>query len=296
MGALSGCVQVLGLDEPKTAPSVEDRDEDGVTDSRDNCPDVANADQLDGDGDRRGDACDQCPTKRNKGDRDQDGLDDACDSCLLGPEVDDDGDGIMDACDLCPATAIVVQRDEDGDLVGDQCDAPFDQLDNGSIRVLFDPLTSIDPSWSGGGAWTALADHAGITPAGAMAELSHALGGGPESASVQIEVPDSAMVVVSLEEPEQACELACVAGQCTLTARDNGASQSAPFPVGFRRGTLRATFQPTRFAVGSWECNLYQDGALLTAVSQELFTSRALDVVIRASSGTKVLGVDLVNN
>lgn len=39
-----------------------DRDGDGVADVFDNCPDDANPDQLDSDGDRIGDACDTMPT------------------------------------------------------------------------------------------------------------------------------------------------------------------------------------------------------------------------------------------
>ena len=35
-----------------------DRDNDGIQDNKDNCPDVQNADQSDTDGDGFGDACD----------------------------------------------------------------------------------------------------------------------------------------------------------------------------------------------------------------------------------------------
>lgn len=40
-----------------------DRDGDGIPNASDNCPDVANPDQLDTDGDGLGDACDACPNE-----------------------------------------------------------------------------------------------------------------------------------------------------------------------------------------------------------------------------------------
>jgi uncharacterized delta-60 repeat protein len=42
-----------------------DTDKDGICDTQDNCPSVANADQKDTDGDGVGDACDNCPTVAN---------------------------------------------------------------------------------------------------------------------------------------------------------------------------------------------------------------------------------------
>jgi hypothetical protein len=48
-----------------------DRDGDGIPDTRDNCPEVANADQANGDGDDRGDACDP---DRNNDDLVDDGI------------------------------------------------------------------------------------------------------------------------------------------------------------------------------------------------------------------------------
>lgn len=49
------------------APDPNDRDGDGVSNERDNCPDVANPDQADRDMDGKGDACDPCPTVANPG-------------------------------------------------------------------------------------------------------------------------------------------------------------------------------------------------------------------------------------
>ncbi|MDQ4065544.1 MAG: thrombospondin type 3 repeat-containing protein, partial [Actinomycetota bacterium] len=73
-----------------------DTDDDGVPDAADNCPNVANADQADSDGDGTGDACDTPP--------------------------DSDGDGVPDASDNCPDVANADQADRDADGVGDACD------------------------------------------------------------------------------------------------------------------------------------------------------------------------------
>ena len=48
-------------------PSADDFDADGVPNDTDNCPSVSNADQLDSDGDLKGDACDACPEDANPG-------------------------------------------------------------------------------------------------------------------------------------------------------------------------------------------------------------------------------------
>jgi len=62
--------------------SLVDTDNDGVADSADNCPTVANAEQYDEDTDGVGDACDSCPHVANpdqSADADADGVGDACD-------------------------------------------------------------------------------------------------------------------------------------------------------------------------------------------------------------------------
>jgi subtilisin-like proprotein convertase family protein len=75
-----------------------DFDGDGLKDEVDNCPDDANASQVDTDGDLLGDACDP----------------------------DDDNDSIPDTGDNCRTVVNSNQANTDGDLVGNVCDADDD--------------------------------------------------------------------------------------------------------------------------------------------------------------------------
>jgi len=81
-----------------------DMDGDGFSDSVDNCPTIANADQTDSDGDGVGDACDNCVNVPNP---------------RVGPDV---------ATYLSTnewATLTGGQRDDDHDGYGNKCDAKF---------------------------------------------------------------------------------------------------------------------------------------------------------------------------
>jgi len=66
---------------PDAAPGDPDSDGDGVTDSKDDCPNVADPLQRDHDADGVGDLCDGCPhiADPTQPDGDGDGVDDACD-------------------------------------------------------------------------------------------------------------------------------------------------------------------------------------------------------------------------
>ena len=98
-------------------PVAQDRDEDGLVDDVDACPDVPedhdgfeDADgcpDLDDDGDGIADADDGCPREPE----DFDGFEDE-DGC---PEADNDGDGILDADDHCPLEPERVNGIDDGD-------------------------------------------------------------------------------------------------------------------------------------------------------------------------------------
>ena len=100
-----------------------DGDGDTIPDGIDNCPAVANPDQLDTDGDDAGDLCDNCPLVGNadQADLDSDDQGDACD-------LDIDGDGEVNKNDNCPAAPNPDQLDTDGDGLGDICDAVDDRF------------------------------------------------------------------------------------------------------------------------------------------------------------------------
>ena len=136
---------------PESQPfEVADLDQDGIQDSVDNCPQVANSEQGDNDLDDQGDLCDA--------DDDNDGFDDIVDDFPFdasesldsdgdgignNADADDDGDGVADADDAFPLDASET-IDTDGDGIGNNADSD----DDGDGVVDTEDAYPLDPTES----------------------------------------------------------------------------------------------------------------------------------------------------
>ncbi|MCP4570884.1 MAG: OmpA family protein [bacterium] len=138
-----------------------DRDDDGILNVDDACPDAAEdvdgyrdgdgCPDLDNDGDGIPDLMDHCPGQAE----DLDGFEDA-DGC---PDPDNDGDGIIDADDACPEEAEDLdghadddgcpEADNDGDGVDDDADRCPDtpagaEVDASGCEVVPEPAPAVE--------------------------------------------------------------------------------------------------------------------------------------------------------
>lgn len=127
LGEVNQCYPDNGVNQC----DVMDEDGDGVPDTDDNCPSIANPDQANSDNDVYGDACDNCPDEVNddQADSDGDGYGDVCDVCPKDADpnqVDGDMDGYGDVCDNCPNLSNPDQADADENEIGDLCEEPVE--------------------------------------------------------------------------------------------------------------------------------------------------------------------------
>ncbi|SMF07690.1 Secreted trypsin-like serine protease [Alteromonadaceae bacterium Bs31] len=141
----SGSFSHATLPDACFVPPWTDTDNDGVIDTEDNCPNKANANQKDTDGDGMGNRCDP--------DDDNDGFTDAEENRVGSntkdpnstPEsilYDADTDGILNVVDNCPNKANPNQKDADLDGLGNACD---DDDDNDGFTDAFENNQGSDP-------------------------------------------------------------------------------------------------------------------------------------------------------
>ena len=143
-GWVSGLSEDNDRDGCRDIDEDADRDNDGIANVDDNCPDINNRDQRDTDNDGIGEACDD--------DKDNDGITNDVDNCLEIKNIDqknhdrdkfgdlcdgdDDNDDVADSLDACPygdlgwvSVQSVTDNDKDG------CQDSLEDLDDDNDQV-----------------------------------------------------------------------------------------------------------------------------------------------------------------
>ena len=189
-----------------TGPDV---DGDGITDSCDNCPAVANSDQSDFDRDGVGLPCqfdpdhdglsnlaDNCPAQSNVSqlDSDSDGMGDACDPCVGSCPVDTDADTITDGPDNCRTIPNLNQLDGDTDGVGDSCDNCSTMANIGQLNTDNDAQGDACDDNDDNDAWPDVSDNCPTVATGWMVPAGDSdCDGYPSSAPVGVRAGEAAI-------------------------------------------------------------------------------------------------------
>ncbi len=120
-----------GLDDPCM---VRDQDMDGIPDISDLCPTISNPNEIDSDGDLKGDQCDNCPLVINpqQQDENQNGIGDACEL-----NNDRDGDGFTSSngdCDDQNPNIHPQQMEQCANNIDDNCNGYPDEFCPNDLR------------------------------------------------------------------------------------------------------------------------------------------------------------------
>ncbi|MBI2376226.1 MAG: thrombospondin type 3 repeat-containing protein [Deltaproteobacteria bacterium] len=135
-GCGGGSILINNTDMGETYSTSDDFDNDGFEDDFDNCPFIANRDQLDQDNDGVGGSCDNAPAVSNplQEDTDGDGLGDPADE-------DIDADEKLNTSDNCPTVYNPLQKKTiDTAALGDACN---DDDDLDGLRDAVDPCPKL---------------------------------------------------------------------------------------------------------------------------------------------------------
>ena len=132
-----------------------DGDGDGFANTVDNCPDVANPDQNNTDGDADGNACDA--------DDDNDNRPDISDAFPTNATewADTDGDGTGDNADNCHILANPTQANLDGDAAGDACDPLTPIASATALQAITNGIYHLTANLTVTGVWIPIRDFRG---------------------------------------------------------------------------------------------------------------------------------------
>jgi hypothetical protein len=147
---------------------------------------VSNLDQADQATDGRGNLCDNCvnvanPTQANG---DGDAVGDVCDTCPADPQNDQDADGRCGNVDNCPTVSNPTQTNSDADPYGDACDCRPTDATIHAVPALVGKISVAKSSGAASMSWVAVPETSLYDVCGATLAQLHTTG--PNAATCRI--------------------------------------------------------------------------------------------------------------